>query len=145
MVKNMRFIQLFIFVIFILASSTQASAVDLPVRIVNETGYDLVIVDVFANDKRGRDARQGSCHMQERSGAGAMSGAIVRTNDDLRCELRGTQKKQRSLEVRVRCGFTQPFNAEQMVVFPRERGWFGRKHLKNNNDIYTLKIKESDC
>ena len=126
--------------IFILASSTQASAVDIPVRIVNETDTRIMIRYVIANDKRGRDARQGSCHMQERSGAGAMSGAIIRTNDDLRCELRGTQKKQRSLEVHVGCrtqGVTWPEMGK--VLFPRARGWFGRKHLKNNNQLYTLR------
>ena len=47
--------------IFILASSTHASAVDIPIRIVNETGQDIMIRSVDPNDKRGRDARQGSC------------------------------------------------------------------------------------
>ena len=147
---NMRPIQFLIFVIFFLASSTLASAAGIAVRIVNETGYDIGIADVFANDKRGRDARQGDCPK-----AGTVLDR-VRPDDDKRCELRGTPKKQRSIEVDLRCrceNFTaQGYIADGCdesssitVVFPRNRGWFGRTHLKNNNHIYTLKIKESDC
>ena len=141
MMMNMRPIQFLIFVIFILASSTQASAVDIPVRIVNETTQNIIIRYVHANDKRGGDAQTGSCR--------GMSNDTLRPNDDVRCELDGREKKQRSLEVGVGCSRgidpRRPSEGYVTVDFPRRSGWFGRTHLKNNNDIYTLKIKESDC
>ena len=134
MVMNMRPIQFLRFVIFILASSTQASAVDIPVRIVNETGQHIIIVAVSANDKR-LFTRSGNCNIHNMN-------TELRPNDDVRCELDGRQKKQRSLEVAVQCIVTGQRGPPVTVVFPRERGWFGRKHLKNNNHIYTLKNKE---
>ena len=141
----MRPIQFLIFVIFILASSTQASAVDINVRIVNETGITIQPRSVDVNDKRGT-TEYGSCYGS--SSHGAFYHVVLSPNDDVRCELDGREKKQRSLEVSFTCDEmhnTRHDRQDRIVVFPRERGWFGRKHLKNNNDIYTLKNKESDC
>jgi hypothetical protein len=144
MVMNMRPIQFLVFVIFILASSTQASAVDIPVRIVNKSAMIISPGAVVVNDKRGHTS-QGTCSFC----ISCLSRVVhVSPNDDVRCELDGREKKQRSLEVTFNCGTdnsADDYISQKTVVFPRARGWFGRKHLKNNNNIYTLTIKESDC
>ena len=139
----MRFIQLFIFVIFILASSTQARAGDLAVRIINETENTINITNLFVKDKRSvlEMTNEGDCDFE-----GAYM-KEVRKDAVHRCNMRGMTKKQRSISVYVVC---DPSNSTDRgntteIVFPRNRGWFGRKHLKNNNQLYTLKIKESDC
>jgi len=94
MVMNMRPIQFLIFVIFILACSTQASAVSIPVQIVNETPYELRLLTILANDKRGST---------ETSDCYPAAAVTVLPNNVERCMLRGFGNKQRSIEVNFMC------------------------------------------
>jgi hypothetical protein len=143
MVMNMRPIQFLIFVIFILASSTQASAAALAVKIINETGNTINITNLFVQDKRclhTNCSNEGGCLF------GLSGGEELRPDAVHRCEMRGMVKKQRSITVQVQCDPPpRGLGGATEIVFPRNRGWFGRKHLKNNNQLYTLKIKASDC
>ena len=140
---NMRPIQFLIFVIFILASSTHASAVDIPVRIVNETGQDIMIRSVDPNDKRGRDARQGSC---PEHGAASSMGDRLRPVDDQGCELDVRQINQRSLEVSFHCQMRIWHHSARTGRFPPcERLVRSHTYKEQQIMIDTLKIKESDC
>ena len=131
----MKSIKIITFITFIFVFSTQAFGFDFQVRVKNRTSANIVVNGVDIDNK---GLALSSCEWVETAFQETIS-----AGGETRCTVMGDrEKRKRSITVHITCADN---SYPSVVVFPRNRNWYSRKHLQNNHSMYTLKIKDSDC